>query len=105
MCVCYKDNKPCHTKIKELNCFVCYCPNYDTKFLEGGCKINSKNGKWAYYSTPKKGRVWDCTDCTNNHFPSYVEEFIKKNLSDLQEEYAPISSNFCVVTNRKIYKY
>jgi len=42
-CPCYKDKKPCHDiEGSELNCFFCFCPEYDNSVEEGGCKRSSK---------------------------------------------------------------
>ena len=49
-CPYYKQNPPtpCHP-IKDLNCLLCACPNYNSRTLEGGCNINSKKGKYIYH--------------------------------------------------------
>lgn len=39
-CICYGLDAKCHN-IENLNCFFCYCPNYDRTILEGKCKIDS----------------------------------------------------------------
>lgn len=62
-CVCYEQNKKCHN-VEDLNCFFCYCPNYDRSVKEGGCKINSPKGK---YIDNHKGKIWDCSDCDLPH--------------------------------------
>ncbi len=69
-CICYQQNKPCHN-ITNLNCFFCYCPNYDTSVKEGKCKINSQKAK---YIDNHEGRILDCTDCD---FPHKRENAIK----------------------------
>lgn len=72
-CVCYSDGK-CHN-LEKLNCFFCYCPEYETTKAEGGCKINSEKGKWFVKGDKK---IWDCSDCNYPH----KEEFIKKHLRE-----------------------
>lgn len=62
-CVCYSQDKKCHD-LEELNCFFCYCPNYDTSVKEGKCKINSPKGK---YIDNHKGKILDCSDCDIPH--------------------------------------
>ena len=62
-CVCYEKDKKCH-EIEELNCFFCYCPNYDRSIKEGRCKINNLKGK---YINNHEGKIWDCSDCTSPH--------------------------------------
>src|SRR3989344_6863908 len=59
----YSTKTPCHPQVKDLNCFLCPCPNYVSESLEGGCKINSSRGKFTYNKDLPAGRVWDCTDC------------------------------------------
>lgn len=78
-CVCYKQGKPCHV-MKGLNCFFCYCPEYDTSKGEGGCLRKSKKGKWAYSGKYSTGRIWDCSDCTYPHKKSNVKKLLKKLL-------------------------
>ena len=77
-CPYYSTNKSCHPEIKDLSCFLCSCPNYDSKKLEGSCKINSKNGKFTYHSNLPKGKVWDCSDCTINHSEKEVKRYLEK---------------------------
>ena len=74
--------KPCYN-LKDLNCLLCACPNYNSDILEGGCKINSKKGKWAYHNNLPKGKVWDCSKCEINNTPKEVEEYLLKNLEKL----------------------
>ncbi|MFC1756602.1 cysteine-rich small domain-containing protein [Patescibacteria group bacterium] len=76
-CPCYKTNAPCH-KIENLNCFLCYCPEYDTSKKEGGCKRNSPDGKWFYHEKLPKGKIWDCSDCTYPHEEKNIEKYLKK---------------------------
>tara|TARA_Y100000310_G_C20556060_1_gene750574 strand:- start:351 stop:755 length:405 start_codon:yes stop_codon:yes gene_type:complete len=77
-CTLYKQGKSCHPKIKDLNCLLCACPNYNSKIDQGGCKIQSKKGKWAKpYIYSKSGKVWDCSDCKINHTPKEVEKYLR----------------------------
>lgn len=69
-CVCYGQDKKCHN-IEELNCFFCYCPNYDTSIKEGKCRINSPDGK---YIDNHEGKILDCTGCD---FPHRKENAVK----------------------------
>lgn len=80
-CPCYQQNKPCHNiPIKELNCFLCYCPNYDTERAEGGCKIGNPEdkGKWFYHACHEKGRIWDCSDCGYPNRKEVVKKYLNK---------------------------
>lgn len=69
-CTCYEQNKKCHD-LEKLNCFFCYCPEYDRTIKEGGCKINSSDGK---YIDNHEGKIWDCSDCD---FPHIKENAVK----------------------------
>ncbi len=75
-CPCYKEGK-CHN-IKELNCFLCYCPEYDNSVKEGGCKINSSKGKWVFNEKLAKGKIWDCSDCDYPHKKEVIEKYLRK---------------------------
>jgi len=79
-CPYYKTKSPCHPEIKDLNCFLCACPNYESEKLEGGCKINSKFGKIAYHKNLPKGSVWDCSSCTINHTPKEIKGYLRNVL-------------------------
>lgn len=83
-CPYYKQNPPtpCHP-IKDLNCLLCACPNYNSKTLEGGCDINSKKGKYVYHQNLPMGKVWDCSDCQVNHSKKEVKKYLIKNLEKL----------------------
>ena len=79
-CPCYSQNKPCHNLPEsELNCFFCLCPEYDSNNEQGGCRADNPEGKgkWFYHPELKKGKIWDCSDCTYPH----KEENIRKYLS------------------------
>lgn len=72
-CICYEEDKKCH-KIERLNCFFCYCPEYDRTFPEGKCKIDSPDGK---YIETANGRILDCSDCTFPHKRENAVKFIE----------------------------
>lgn len=72
-CICFKDGK-CH-KTAELNCFFCYCPEYDCKNPEGECKIKNKKGR-LFVKGDKK--IWDCSDCDYPHRKEIVEKYLKE---------------------------
>ncbi len=75
-CPLYKKGALCH-KMKNLNCFLCYCPNYLSGKPEGGCKIKSKKGKWFYSGELPKGKIWDCSDCVYPHDEKTVEKHLR----------------------------
>jgi Zn-finger protein len=76
--------RPCHGGIKDFNCLLCACPNYDSRTSAGGCMINSKKGH--IYND----KVWDCSDCKINHSRGEVEEYLRKNLGKLIDIYYSI---------------
>ncbi|MDP6641383.1 MAG: cysteine-rich small domain-containing protein [Nitrososphaerales archaeon] len=78
-CPCYIENKPCHDMDpEELNCLLCYCPEYDQSKKEGGCKIDSKEGKWFFSDKLPSGKIWDCSSCNYPHKRENVEKYSKK---------------------------
>jgi len=77
-CPCYSYKKQCHKmEAEKLNCFFCFCPEYDNSKEEGGCKRNSDKGKWFFNEKLPYGKVWDCSDCTWPHEKENAEEIIK----------------------------
>jgi len=76
-CPCYTSGV-CHD-MPDLNCFLCYCPNYDTETAVGGCKINHPDGKWYYNELLPDKKIFDCSDCTYPH----SEVMVKKYLNEL----------------------
>ena len=42
-CPYYEQDEPCHD-VKDLNCLLCPCPNYDSSTERGGCNISSNYG-------------------------------------------------------------
>lgn len=83
-CPYYKLEYSCHQEIKNLNCMLCACPEYNSDSDVGGCNINSGNGRWTYHEKLPKGKVWDCSYCNKFHSPKEVEEFLKQKLNELQ---------------------
>lgn len=77
-CPCYT-GKICHNLSPEkLNCFLCYCPEYNSELEEGGCKINNPNGKWFFDEKLPKGKIWDCSDCDYPHREEIVKKYLRK---------------------------
>ena len=94
-CPCYS-SKPCHTNVDDLNCFLCACPNYDTKNKDkvgfiGGCKIGSLKG--VYLSNIYSGNrnlgflIWDCSNCTIPHSCEFAENFLRKDFEEYKKVY------------------
>ena len=71
---------PCHN-IKDLNCFLCACPEYISERLSGGCRLNSRLGKFTYHQNLPEGKVWDCSECKNNHSPASIKRYLTKLFS------------------------
>jgi Zn-finger protein len=70
-CICYQQDKKCHN-IEELNCFFCYCPEYNRSVEGGSCKRESPNAK--YINNKDGGKILDCSGCD---FPHKKENAIK----------------------------
>ena len=84
-CPYYSQGEPCHS-IENLNCFLCVCPEYHSDKDEGGCRINHRSGKWhSPYPYSQSNQVWDCSDCPFPHFPTYVEQYLRKNIEELRK--------------------
>ena len=80
-CPCYKENKSCHDISGEkLNCFLCYCPEYNIDSGIGGCKLGNPNwkGKWFYHEALPEGKIWDCCGCNYPHDKKIAEKYLKK---------------------------
>ncbi len=76
-CPCYS-KEPCHKmpEGEELNCFLCFCPEYSTEKEEGGCKIG-RESKWYFHPSLPNGKVWDCNDCTYPHLRSTARKYLE----------------------------
>jgi Zn-finger protein len=84
-CPCYEERKQCHPEVKDLNCFLCACPNYDSDEIEGGCLAGSKKGKYFEHPNLPAGKVWDCSNCGVYHTPKSVAKYLEKNIGKLKE--------------------
>tara|TARA_Y100000310_G_scaffold49946_1_gene46110 strand:- start:155 stop:577 length:423 start_codon:yes stop_codon:yes gene_type:complete len=82
-CPYYPSKGGCHD-LNDLNCFLCACPNYDSKSFEGGCKIESSLGGWHYHKNLPTRRVWDCSGCFINHSSGEAKDYIKENFDKLK---------------------
>ena len=83
-CPCYLENKPCHgISNKELNCFFCLCPEYDSDSLIGGCKANNPEGKgkWFEHKDLEHKKVWDCSECCYPHKKENIKKYLNKIFS------------------------
>ena len=93
-CCMFANNKVCHSmNIDELNCFGCYCPNYDLEiaydksvelYKLGKCNINSKFGIYKQTGTksdlPKEYLVPNCSNCTIPHNKTFLKKIIEQDL-------------------------
>ena len=84
-CPYYLRKAGCHPEIKDLNCFLCACPQYLSEKQEGGCRVESKRGKFYEHPCLPEGRVWDCSECRAYHHPKSVESYLTKNIESLKE--------------------
>jgi Zn-finger protein len=75
-CPCYS-GQPCHTG--EVNCFLCFCPEYDLSKEEGGCKRKG-NGKWFFHENLPAGKIWDCSECEWPHRADNIKKHLKQLL-------------------------
>jgi len=87
-CSCYKNKRPCHAKVNNLNCLICACHQYDLNIDEGGCLAKSKLGKWFYGSKTSTGRTWNCEDCPVYHTPNAVKNYLEKNIEVIRRKIA-----------------
>ena len=83
-CPFYSQEQSCHPEIKDLNCFLCACPNYISERLEGGCKINSKFGRIHKHENLPAGKIWDCSSCTINHSPKEIKNYLEANITTIK---------------------
>ena len=86
-CTLIKEDKPCHDLgNEELNCYGCFCPNYQVEisidkeknlYQIGQCKINSKFG---HYKQDKSNRylILTCINCKVPHYDKYIQQNISK---------------------------
>ena len=78
-CPCYNGAK-CHSDVNdyEMICLLCVCPEYKKDLFEGGCNVNSPDGKWFYHRDLPEGKIWDCSDCETPHTEKYVRNYLEK---------------------------
>jgi len=92
-CVLYAKNKKCHD-IKNLNCYLCACPNFRFEVNQGFdtfkgkkvlscCSINSKKGK-LFESTDVIHQ--DCSDCVVPHKKAYIKKVFNRDWSLIMKE-------------------
>ena len=62
----------------DLNCFLCYCPFYNTETEEGDCLRNSPDGKWHHSEKLSAGKIWDCSNCEYPHIEDTVRVHLEK---------------------------
>jgi len=76
-CPC-NSSEPCHN-LEELNCFLCFCPWYESEKPEGGCKVGNPLGRGHYFERgghSTSDRIWDCSDCTYPHKKETVRQYL-----------------------------
>ncbi len=88
-CPLFAKNKRCHD-IKELNCYLCGCPNFifdddgleeiEGKKLFSRCAIKSSSGKTI---ETKNGYHLDCSNCTVPHKKSYIIKVFSRSWKEM----------------------
>ncbi|MEA1915894.1 MAG: hypothetical protein U9N42_00015 [Campylobacterota bacterium] len=91
-CPLYEKNEKCH-ELKELNCYLCGCPNFrfddngyeliDNKKLMSRCNINSKDGE--QFITPSAIHQ-NCTNCTIPHHKEYIKKLFSRSWREIMSE-------------------
>jgi len=84
-CPLYKDNKKCH-KIKNLNCYLCACPNF--RFNDNGFKKEENRTLFSYCNIEsKKGTQYksesaihqNCVECFIPHNEAFIKKIFSRN--------------------------
>ena len=83
-CPLYKDNKKCHD-IKELNCYLCACPNFRLSETKSTCNINSKDGG-SIVSKKDAFIHQDCSKCSVPHKKDYVKKYFNRDWSFIMKD-------------------
>ncbi|MEA3353314.1 MAG: hypothetical protein U9Q33_05840 [Campylobacterota bacterium] len=74
-CIMYKKNQKCHD-MKELNCYLCACPNFRVGEFKSFCAIDSKDGS----TIESKGYIHqNCSNCTIPHTKDYVKRYFNRD--------------------------
>jgi hypothetical protein len=89
-CPLYKDGKKCHD-MKELNCYLCGCPNFrfnDNGFgTYNGIKILSRCDIHNGSSIGRSGAIHqDCSKCTVPHHKAYISKNFDFNWKKVMKE-------------------
>jgi len=91
-CPLYKEHKKCHN-IKELNCYLCACPNFrfkdeglkqiKNKTLYSTCNIDSKDGT-QYISEDAIHQ--NCAGCGVPHNEAYIKKVFKRDWFEIMQK-------------------
>lgn len=93
-CPYYKQDTGC-CKDLEINCFLCACPEYDSKFVKvedseevfiGRCKRQSRLGEYSNHPHSPNIHIWDCSACPYPHLPETVVKYLREHMQELQEQ-------------------
>ena len=89
-CPLYKENKKCHD-MKELNCYLCACPNfrfndkgidrYNNSLILSKCSIN--NGSKIAHN---KAIHQDCSSCSVPHHKKFIEKNFSLNWLEIMKD-------------------
>lgn len=85
-CPLYKEKKPCHD-MKELNCYLCACPNFrfddEALKIKSHCSIESKDGaKFEHEGIIHQ----DCSNCTVPHHKNYIQSVFSRNWKEIMSK-------------------
>ncbi len=84
-CLLYIENKKCH-EIKDLNCYLCACPEFrlqEEKKVKSYCSINSK-----FSATCKANDEvhQDCSDCLIPHKKQYIKKVFDRDWNKVMKD-------------------
>lgn len=82
-CPLYKENKQCHD-MKDLNCYLCACPNFRVSSKKSYCAIDSKDG--GSIKAPDGFIHQDCSRCTVPHKKEYVKKHFSRDWLEIMSK-------------------
>jgi len=82
-CPLYKENKQCHD-MKDLNCYLCACPNFRVSSKKSYCDIKSKDG--GSIKAPDGFIHQDCSRCTVPHSKEYVKKHFSRDWLEIMSK-------------------
>ncbi|MEA3289808.1 MAG: hypothetical protein U9Q04_06450 [Campylobacterota bacterium] len=81
-CIMYEKDQKCHD-MKELNCYLCACPNFRVGEDKSFCTIDSKDGS----TIESKGYIHqNCSKCTVPHKKEYVKRYFDRDWKNIMKD-------------------